>query len=83
MLYEVITTPMEELPYDAEKALQELLAEHPDLLAGDQIDSNEPRRWLLVSREMPVPGKAMVGIEVPNGSTSVVALRGIMESSES
>jgi S-DNA-T family DNA segregation ATPase FtsK/SpoIIIE len=30
--------------------------------------------------EAPVPGKAMVGIEVPNGSTSVVALRSIMES---
>ena len=30
--------------------------------------------------EAPVPGKAMVGIEVPNGSTSIVALRSIMES---
>ncbi len=48
-------TPLEEHPYDAEKTLQELLAKHPDLLAGDQIDSTEPRRWLLVSREMAVP----------------------------
>lgn len=30
--------------------------------------------------EAPVPGKAMVGIEVPNGSTSVVSLRSVMES---
>ena len=30
--------------------------------------------------EAPVPGKAMVGIEVPNGSTSVVTLRQVMES---
>ncbi len=30
--------------------------------------------------EAPVPGKAMVGIEVPNGTTSVVTLRQIMES---
>ena len=30
--------------------------------------------------EAPVPGKPMVGIEVPNGSTSIVSLREIMES---
>jgi len=30
--------------------------------------------------EAPVPGKSMVGIEVPNASSSVVALRTIMES---
>lgn len=46
---------MDEQPYDAEKTLQELLAKHPDLLAGEQIDSEEPRRWLLITREMAVP----------------------------
>lgn len=45
---------MNETPYESEKLLQELLAKHPDLLAGDQIDRSEPRRWLLVSREMAV-----------------------------
>ena len=30
--------------------------------------------------EAPVPGKPMVGIEVPNGTTSVVSLRSMMES---
>ncbi len=30
--------------------------------------------------EAPVPGKAVVGIEVPNGTTSVVTLRQVMES---
>ena len=30
--------------------------------------------------EAPVPGKSVVGIEVPNGHTSVVSLRGVMES---
>lgn len=50
-------TPMEEQPYDAECVLQELLAKHPDLLAGEQINSSDPRRWLLVSREMGVPGE--------------------------
>ena len=50
-------TPMEEQPYDAESILQQLLADHSGLLAGDQIDSVEPRRWLLVTREMGVPGE--------------------------
>jgi S-DNA-T family DNA segregation ATPase FtsK/SpoIIIE len=38
---------------------------------------------LAVSRlriEAPVPGRSVVGIEVPNGQTSVVRLRGIIES---
>ncbi len=48
---------MEEAPYDSERLLQQLLADHPDLLAGDQIDTDEPRRWLLVTREMAVPGE--------------------------
>ena len=48
---------MEEATYDSESLLQKLLADHPDLLAGDQIDVEEPRRWLLVTREMAVPGE--------------------------
>ena len=32
--------------------------------------------------EAPVPGKGIVGIEVPNGETSIVGLRGVMESEE-
>jgi hypothetical protein len=48
---------MEEAQYDSERLLQSLLADHPDLLAGDQIDAEEPRRWLLITREMAVPGE--------------------------
>ncbi len=48
-------TPMEQAPYDSERLLQELLANHPDILAGEQINSKNPRRWLLVTREMSVP----------------------------
>jgi hypothetical protein len=48
---------MEESPYDSETLLQRLLADHPDLLAGDQINDAQPRRWLLVTREMAVPGE--------------------------
>ena len=46
---------MSEQPYDSEALLQKLLADYPNLLAGDQMNSTEPRRWLLVSREMTVP----------------------------
>jgi hypothetical protein len=45
---------MEETAYDSEDLLQGLLAEYPNLLAGDQVDGAEPRRWLLISREMPL-----------------------------
>ena len=36
--------------------MQELLAKHPDLLAGSQMNADVPRRWLLVRRELGVPG---------------------------
>jgi hypothetical protein len=48
---------MTEQPYAAEALLQRLLASHPDLLAGDQIDSESPRRWLFIGREIGVPGE--------------------------
>ena len=41
--------------YDSEALLQKLLAEYPNLLAGEQMDAANPRRWVLVSREMAVP----------------------------
>ncbi len=46
---------MNEQSYDSESLLQGLLADYPDLLAGDQIDSVEPRRWLLIRREATIP----------------------------
>ncbi|MBI3946009.1 MAG: hypothetical protein HY321_08830 [Armatimonadetes bacterium] len=48
---------MREQPYDSERVLQKLLAQYPDLLAGDQINASAPRRWLLVGNELPVPGE--------------------------
>jgi len=47
--------PLEEEAYASEDLLQTLLEKYPDLLAGDQIDQSEPRRWLLISREMGIP----------------------------
>src|SRR5277367_4021370 len=35
--------------------LQRILDKNHDLLPGDQIDPEDPRRWLLIKREMPVP----------------------------
>jgi hypothetical protein len=49
-------TPMTETTYSSEDVLQVLLERYSDLLPGDQIDPEAPRRWLLVSREMSVPG---------------------------
>ncbi len=46
---------MAEEAYDSEDLLQRLLADYPSLMAGDQIDTASPRRWLLVSREAGVP----------------------------
>lgn len=48
---------MHESPYDSEHVLQQLLANYPDLLAGDQLSPEEPRRWLLIGREVGVPGE--------------------------
>jgi len=49
--------PMTETSYTTEDVLQDLLMRYPDLLAGEQIDPDSPRRWLLVARELGVPGE--------------------------
>jgi len=48
---------MTERRYDAESVLQQLLADHPNLLAGD-VDSDQRKRLLLIQREMGVPSDA-------------------------
>ena len=42
---------MEETPFAAEEILQELIANHPELLAGEQMSPDNPRRWILIARE--------------------------------
>lgn len=44
-----------ERSYDSETLLQKLLSDHPRLLAGDQINPEDPRRWILIKREKSVP----------------------------
>ncbi|MDE3041338.1 MAG: hypothetical protein KGJ82_12315 [Nitrospirota bacterium] len=48
---------MIEQPYDSEALLQGLLSRYPSLLAGNQIDPESPRKWLLISREFGIPGE--------------------------
>lgn len=43
--------PLEEQPFKAEDDLQKLIAEHPELLDGEQMRPDDPRRWMLITRE--------------------------------
>jgi len=43
---------MREAPYEAERVLQELLAEHPEVLAGGSASAS----WLLIRREAGISG---------------------------
>ena len=40
--------PMAEVPYLRKEILQDWLSGSPELLPGDQINQENPRRWLLV-----------------------------------
>jgi hypothetical protein len=42
-------------PYDSEESLKGLIEAYPKLLAGEQMDTAEPRRWLLISANLPIP----------------------------
>jgi hypothetical protein len=41
--------------YDTEDLLQGLIDQYPELLVGEQIDRDQPPRWLMVSREAGIP----------------------------
>lgn len=43
-------------PYDTEDDLQTYVEQYHDLLAGDLIDAETPRRWVLVGREARLAG---------------------------
>ena len=43
--------PLEEEPFCSENALQALIAENPELLDGRQMRPDNPRRWILITRE--------------------------------
>jgi hypothetical protein len=46
---------MQEQAYDSEAVLQTLLAHYPTLLAGEQMDRADPRRWIVVAQEVGLP----------------------------
>jgi hypothetical protein len=45
-----------EQEYEAEDVLQELLAKYPELLPGDAMNPDDPRRFVLIKREARVAG---------------------------
>ncbi|MFG6116057.1 hypothetical protein ACGTN9_12820 [Halobacillus sp. MO56] len=45
---------MNEHAYDSKELLQGLVEKYPNLLAGEQMDNESPRKWLLVSREVAI-----------------------------
>ncbi len=51
--------PLSEERFETEDILQELIGQHPELLAGDQMRPDDPLRWILIKREMPVEGWAV------------------------
>lgn len=46
--------PMQPAQFASEDAFQDLIARFPMLLVGDQVDPEDPRRWILVKREQSV-----------------------------
>ena len=49
---------IEEAPYPTEDVLQQAIERHPELIPGEQLDPENPRRWLLVQREIGIPAEA-------------------------
>ena len=51
--------PLTEERFETEDLLQQLIGQHPELLAGDQMRPDDPLRWILIKREMPIEGWAL------------------------
>ena len=49
---------LEETRFPSEDELQALIAEHPELLDGEQIRPGDARRWILVTREKAIAASA-------------------------
>ena len=48
---------LKESSYISEDNFQKLIEQYPSLLAGEQINPDNPLRWILISREMGVPSE--------------------------
>lgn len=51
--------PLTEKRFETEAMLEELVAQHPELLAGDQLRRDDPLRWILIKPQMPMEGWAV------------------------
>ena len=51
-----------EKPFADEKELQELVANHPELLSGEQMTPDDPRRWILIKQEQGISDTSGGGI---------------------
>src|SRR5579864_7502103 len=49
--------PMKAAQFVTEDEFQSLLAKFPELLSGNQNESDTVRRWLLIGREQPIPAE--------------------------
>ena len=52
---------MNQEDYSSEEYLQTLSENYPNLLAREQINETNPRKWIVISREIPVPGDDFSG----------------------
>lgn len=50
-----VLTALVRSDFHAETDIQELLAKYPEVIPGHQVDGDNPRRWLLIAREIGVP----------------------------
>ena len=50
-------TELSPTQYSDEDFFQSLIERHPEILAGDQINPENPRKWLLISREIGIPAE--------------------------
>lgn len=57
--------PLAEATFALEDDIQRLIANHPALLGGSQIDPASPRRFALIARELGIPDREKVMVAGP------------------
>ena len=51
--------PVTEQPFETEAILEGLVAQYPELLAGEQMRPDDPLRWILIKPQMEIEGWAV------------------------
>ncbi len=54
-----VLEPVTEQAFETEAILEELVAQYPELLAGDQMRPDDPLRWILIKPQMEIEGWAV------------------------